>query len=107
MTLESNLDYPLSVDLLAEAAGSMEDAAAVDTAPGLFRAVNLELGHEVAELLTNELISVEVNVVTRAAATRHDGIVPVRGSCMNDAPATEEERMLEPARRTWAAASRG
>ena len=106
-TLESTLDYPLIAGLLAEAAVSKEDEVAVDTAPVLFRTVNLEVGYEVAELLTDELISVEVNVVTRAAATWHDGIVPVRGSCMTNAPATEEERMLEPARRAWAAASRG
>ena len=99
MTLESDLDYPLSADLFAEAAVSQEDSAAADTAPVLVRTVNLEVGYEVAELLTDELISVEVNVVTRAAAIRHVGIVPVRGSCMTDAPATEEERELHPCQR--------
>ena len=45
--------------------------------------------------MTWELFSAGANVVTRAAATRHDGIVPVRGSCMTDAPATEEEHVLQ------------
>ena len=61
--------------------------------------VNLEVGYDVSELLTDELFSVRANVVTRAAAIRHGGIVPVRGSCMTDAPATEEERELHPCQR--------
>ena len=78
--------------------------AAVDTALVPCRTANREVGYGMADPLTLKLFSVGANVVTRAAATRHDGIVPVRGSCMTDAPATEEEHVLEPARRTRAAA---
>ena len=87
--------------MLAEAAVSKDYEGAVDTAPVPIRT----MGYEVADLLTWKLIGVEVTVVARAAATRHDGIVPARGSCMTDAPATEEERVLETARRTWVSAS--
>merc|ERR1711945_83625 len=48
-TLEVNANHPVVVDLLSKVKADKEDAAALDTAQGLFQTALIESGYEIAD----------------------------------------------------------